>query len=51
MSNAIDVPVGKPTNNFKISGNDEHPTIYRNFNSDNADRGHSPIYIREILCD
>lgn len=49
MSNVRDFPGGKLTNNnYDTFGNDGHPTIYRNFNGDNAGRGHPPTHDREM---
>jgi hypothetical protein len=49
MSNATDFPVSKPTkNNYTTFGSDGHPTIYKDFNSDNAGRGHPLTYHQEM---
>jgi len=49
MSNAIDFPGGKPTNNnCNSSGNVDHPTTSRVWNSVNAGRGHHLTYNQAI---
>ena len=49
MSNALDFPGGKPTNNYyNSSDNDGHPTTSRVFNSAKAGRGHPPTYNQAI---
>jgi hypothetical protein len=49
MSNGIDFPCGRLTNNFNTSGNNDHPITSRVFNSVEAGRGHPLNFNQEIL--